>query len=84
MTTPLPVPVLTPFAPMVVMIDTGGDGDDMLYGGSGDDTLFGGSGGDELRGGSGDDFLDGGGGQALICCLAAWARMCFTLIAVRE
>ena len=50
----------------VPFVDTGADGDDVLFGGSGDDMIYGEGGDDSITGGSGSDTVDGGDGDDVI------------------
>jgi len=50
----------------MLLMENGGDGDDVLIGGDGNDTLNGGNGDDVLIGGLGQDALDGGPGDNVL------------------
>jgi Ca2+-binding RTX toxin-like protein len=50
----------------IKLVETGGDGNDVLIGGAGDDVLSGGEGDDVLIGGPGLDVLDGGPGDNIL------------------
>ena len=53
-------------ATAIGLVESGGDGSDVLIGGAGDDTLLGGAGDDVLIGGLGLDILDGGPGDNIL------------------
>jgi Ca2+-binding RTX toxin-like protein len=53
-------------AATIGLIETGGDGNDVLVGGAGNDSLFGNDGDDVLIGGPGLDLLDGGSGNNVL------------------